>query len=873
MGTRPFSFSDYFFSSPEYGPGAFETLSTPFDRIRKIKEILARAKSPSNTQYLDRIGRGPYTSPVEALDEGVVPNVADISKLIPETPLDIGLTAAGGVEAAAGPAVRGVMRGLGRTALAGGSVAAGAEGKRRLDAGDRAGAASSFTSAGLGIAGLVSGAHADSGARRARIRAFGGEEDPHGNIWVRRGKSFVRVDETGSPINPVDPVKTGLADKAALVEDRLPYEWGEGPNMGPNMKLRGGKPVPEPPPDDFSHPVLTDIRSILANLDEPSREVVVRRAITGKSGGNATMRGFSAAIRQKMIDAGIQPNELGRLGDLPLVSYRNLQKGGSNVANLEAILHQSVQEGRTPLPEPPAAAPTSGPMPPRQGPPAPVMAFDKATGQMVPTMPTRGRAAGSRVPAPKAEKLPSSRVALGPAAPQTRIPGEEPLFLDIPGRVKEELAVKDRWQKSNNKITNELPSRESRNVDQNPGLLEKINAITRATKASFDLSAPRQAAPLIPGNPITSVRNAMRMIKAAASEKSYQGDITRRQQDPMYLRGQQGGLFDTAGVGQSEEAFQAGPMIESTLQKGGLPGRALAGGFRASERGFQNFLDNMRLDVFSGMVKKGEAQLASQGKNVVTHGPEFQNLYAKAAEYSNKGTGRGTPPTAAAPLMAKIFWSPRLMAARLGHMKDIATWWTRTDIPPVVKRKMYGDAVAAVGTGMATLYAAQQAGAEVNLDPDSADFGKIKVGNTRFDIWGGYQQPVRALLRIGAYSPENRAAKQATPTDIATQYFRNKLSPVPSAFWDALDPRFGQTRTEAVGSDLAPVPLIGQDVWEAIQQNPSLTPEQKAALALSAGGSAFFGAGVNSYQPTQRQGQGKQPKRRGGRSAYRPPTW
>ena len=41
---------------------------------------------------------------------------------------------------------------------------------------------------------------------------------------------------------------------------------------------------------------------------------------------------------------------------------------------------------------------------------------------------------------------------------------------------------------------------------------------------------------------------------------------------------------------------------------------------------------------------------------------------------------------------------------------------------------------------------AKLAGAEVGDDPEDSDFGKIIIGNTRIDIWGGIQQPMRLLM-------------------------------------------------------------------------------------------------------------------------------
>ncbi len=87
-------------------------------------------------------------------------------------------------------------------------------------------------------------------------------------------------------------------------------------------------------------------------------------------------------------------------------------------------------------------------------------------------------------------------------------------------------------------------------------------------------------------------------------------------------------------------------------------------------------------------------------------------------------------------------------------------------------------------------------GADTEDDPRSPDFGKIKSGNTRWDIWGGHQQYIRALAQIIS-GKKKRASGEIVelggsgPYDqsrggVAGTFFRGKLAPVPSVGLDIL---------------------------------------------------------------------------------------
>ena len=137
----------------------------------------------------------------------------------------------------------------------------------------------------------------------------------------------------------------------------------------------------------------------------------------------------------------------------------------------------------------------------------------------------------------------------------------------------------------------------------------------------------------------------------------------------------------------------------------------------------------------------------------------------------------------------------------------------------------------------------------MELDPRKSDFGKLKVGTTYYDPWGGYTPMVRALAQeITGERISQRGEKYATDRmEVVKQFLRSKVSPTVGFGWDALS---GQTFTNQRVSfeknsledrALASlVPLFMQDVVTGFKEGglPSA-----AAMLPSA-----FGLGVQSYQ-------------------------
>jgi len=188
------------------------------------------------------------------------------------------------------------------------------------------------------------------------------------------------------------------------------------------------------------------------------------------------------------------------------------------------------------------------------------------------------------------------------------------------------------------------------------------------------------------------------------------------------------------------------------------------------------------------------------------------------------------------------------MAARINMLNPV--WYAK--LPKEIRVLALKDMGKMIGLGSATLILASLGGAKTELNPTSTDFGKIHVGNTRWDIWGGFQQYIRAFSQIasgyekkgdGSIVPLGTERGQHTRVEKLLNLFRGKLAPVPSIATDVLA---GKT---AVGEDveLTPelkehlIPMIYGDVKEAWK-------EQGPMSILYTGVPSFLGVGTTTYE-------------------------
>src|SRR4029077_3821472 len=180
----------------------------------------------------------------------------------------------------------------------------------------------------------------------------------------------------------------------------------------------------------------------------------------------------------------------------------------------------------------------------------------------------------------------------------------------------------------------------------------------------------------------------------------------------------------------------------------------------------------------------------AQGVNV--QDPHFLQSLGK---YVGSATGRGDLGAfqEAGKVLNAALFSPRLLASRFNFMNP--AYYAR--LHPFARKEALRSALQLAGTaGTMLALASRIPGVKVETAPRNPDWGKIHIGNTRLDIGGGFQQPLRLLAQIAtgtAISSTTGKSLSLTPAgfgrpprpDRAIRFFRGKLAPIPSLVWDA----------------------------------------------------------------------------------------
>ncbi len=364
--------------------------------------------------------------------------------------------------------------------------------------------------------------------------------------------------------------------------------------------------------------------------------------------------------------------------------------------------------------------------------------------------------------------------------------------------------------------------------------IANIANLPRALMATLDLSAPfRQGFGMVTRKEFW--KNLKPMVEAAFSEKAYrkiQADIISR---PSYQAMKKSGLRIT-GLGdklsEREEAY-----MTNILEK--LPG------LRGSERAYVGFLTKLRADVFDSLIQKADIS----GEDVRPGSKASRDIASTVNNFTGAGKLINSAVDTATPIANAVFFSPRKIAASLQILNPLN--YTDPRISKTARIEAIKRLIGMVGASMTLIYLGKLAGGEAEVDQRSSDFGKIKFGDTRFDVTGGNAGYVTLLARLITNETKSTTSDivrtlgedYGAPSrgDTVVKFFRNKLSPAASFVGDWL---YGEN---AVGEPFSAkdatldrlFPLIVKDTYDMYQDDP------KMAIPLFIG--SLFGFGATTY--------------------------
>ena len=379
-----------------------------------------------------------------------------------------------------------------------------------------------------------------------------------------------------------------------------------------------------------------------------------------------------------------------------------------------------------------------------------------------------------------------------------------------------------------------------------------VAGIPKTLMSTADLSAGfRQAGVLGSGHPAQWAKAQLQSLKYAKNNTYYRQEMEKIANDPAYRLAQESKLDLPAVEDLPEEAYAGSDLVKK------VP--VVKSVVNVSERAYDGLLTKLRFEVFKDQVSK------LGGEEVLTK-KDLRDL----AEAINTASGRGGKAGGlidkhAATLSTTLF-SPRLWASRLNQLNPY--YYARLSGP--ARKEALRNAAAFASVASTVLLAAKASGFDVETDARSSDFLKIKKGNTRYDILGGFQQNLVFAWReiSGEYksSTSGNVSNLSDPKyggmnrfEVGLNLGTNKLNPLLGAATRLLK---GE---EMGGGKLNPlkeigqlfIPLNVQGMFEAANDVGSLGDPKALATGVAKNSPGIFGIGVQTYGETATKDKGK----------------
>jgi hypothetical protein len=415
---------------------------------------------------------------------------------------------------------------------------------------------------------------------------------------------------------------------------------------------------------------------------------------------------------------------------------------------------------------------------------------------------------------------------------------------------RENLTADNRLEYGNARVSlqnyvNDLLVRTNRttmaDIKANPGksALKGISftgGLAKSLKASLDNSViGRQGLKVLFTNPTIWLRNSAQTFVDIARTFSGKDVMNEVKAEVLSRPNALNGLYEKErlAVGVVEEAYPV-----SLPERVPVVGRL----FKASQDAFTAFQYRTRADVFDRYVDIAQRS-----------GAEIQGI----GKVANSLTGRGTfgqRVEGAVTELNNVFFSPRFLKSNIDLLTAHAL---DSGISPFARKQAAMNLVKVIG-GVASILAIADAVApgSVEKDPRSSDFGKIKIGDTRFDVSGGMASIVSLASRLITQSSKSSTSGNVSKlnsgkfgsrdgVDVLTDFFQNKLSPLAAAINDvAIRGRDFEGKKPTVVSTannlLTPIPITN---YMELKNNPNSAPILAAMIADA------LGIGTNTYSP------------------------
>lgn len=370
------------------------------------------------------------------------------------------------------------------------------------------------------------------------------------------------------------------------------------------------------------------------------------------------------------------------------------------------------------------------------------------------------------------------------------------------------------------------------------GIIGDIIGLPRTVQASMDISFPlRQGVMVAPRHPLIWANETLIKGVRAFLNEGYANDV-----NAVYRRLQKAGKLSKTldiveyGVGAPVSRRAEGFLVRYLSKMG--PAKVLLDPIRRSERAFATAGNATRVGIERHYVQR----LSGNGlKEIATR--DMDDI----GRIANYLTGRGPVPKDWVYPLSQILYSPRFVTSGPAFMAKMLDPRLNNHARQIMAEEL----VAFVGAGTGILGALGAAGlaSQAEISPLSSDFGKIKVGKMRFDMWGGKQQIARYIAQFSMGQRKTIGTGEmmdAARNEVALRFGLSKLSPQAGFIADLLrgetymgeevSAKPGTMRTMA-WNRMAPLAI--QDITEALK-------EEQARGA--AGAVSLLGVGVLTFE-------------------------
>lgn len=372
----------------------------------------------------------------------------------------------------------------------------------------------------------------------------------------------------------------------------------------------------------------------------------------------------------------------------------------------------------------------------------------------------------------------------------------------------------------------------------------------RASMASGDISfGGRQAIVYAITHPVRFGKEWVKQFKVF--KEAFAGDESRAFDEIMgniqahkdYKLLEKSDLAITDPFGISAHAREEQFIGSSYAEKIPALGRLV----RGSNYAFTALANSIRANEFYSQIDKAR----------IGGVPLTRKLVNDVAEVINTSTGRGSLSSLEKHMgtLSTAMFAPRLMISRMQLFNPHYYY----KLEPFARKEAYRQLASFSTFAVGLLTAAKTAGADVGTDPRSSDFGKIKVGDTRLDFFGGHTQYIRLGYQIAPFiggetvsSLSGRTSTLGTGygkksrKDIIQKFLENKANPIVSlastmiSQQDAVGNPIDSPK--AVGKEIASrfIPLVAQDIAD-MATHKGVNPLVGGPLAIAGIGTQTYG--------------------------------